>query len=263
MAESVVQAQGLYCAHGWRYVVRDVSFQIETGEIAVIVGVNGVGKTTLLSTIAGALSAAKGSISVFGHRRRQSAAAERLARDLTLYLPDRHWLPPTMLVREYLGSVGELFGLSRCEIIDQINDLTDLFDLTSVGNHLLGTLSTGQRKKVGLCTALMAPRRLLLLDEPFSGGLDPGGITALRRTLRHRAHKTGQTIVMTTPVPEFVTELADRLLVLKDGLLSHNLTREDLRKVAPDTEHMVDTLNSLIFPDVDSRIDRYLAGRTK
>lgn len=63
--------------------------------------------------------------------------------------------------------------------IDRIDALLDLFSLTSIESQSLQSLSTGQKKKVGICSVLLADRQLLLLDEPFSGGLDPAGIAAL------------------------------------------------------------------------------------
>ena len=258
LAEVVVEADHLWCSHGWRWIIRDVSFQVLKGEIAVLVGVNGVGKTTLLSNIAGAVSPARGSVRVFNNPRRCSVESERAARRRTVFLPDQAWLPGSMLVREYLGSVSELFGIPAATAVDRIDALLELFGLTDAGSQLLWNLSTGQKKKVGLCTALLPDRDLLLLDEPFSGGLDPAGISALRRVLQHRARNIGQTIILTTPVAEVVAELADRLLILRDGTLAENLTREELAFRLRGSQSSFEGINSLIFPDVDDRVTAFL-----
>ncbi len=256
--EAAVKTEHLWCAHSARFVLRDLSFSIERGEIAVIVGVNGVGKSTLLATIAGAVSAARGSVSVFGHSRRTSVESERAARRMAVYLPDEAWLPRSMQVREYLGAAATLFDLTMAEAIDRIDALLDLFALTSAESQTLRSLSTGQKKKVGLCSALLADRDLLLLDEPFSGGLDPAGIAALRRVLLNRARERKQTIVLTTPVAEVVAELADRLLILREGSLAHNLDRSQLQHQLGTAASSADALNSLIFPDAEQRIQRFL-----
>ncbi len=258
VAATVVEAENLCCAHGWRFVVKDVSFRVYRGEIAVVVGVNGVGKTTLLSTIAGACSAARGTIRVFGNARRASVESERAARRRTVFLPDQAWLPGSMLVREYLGAAAELFEIRKATAIDRVDALLDLFALTESESSVLWSLSTGQKKKVGLCSALLSDRELLLLDEPFSGGLDPAGISALRRVLLHRAHEKGQTVIMTTPVAEVVAELADRLLILRNGTLAEDLDRQTLQQRLSGNLTSSDALNSLIFPDFDDRISRYL-----
>lgn len=258
---AAIEAEHLFCAHGWKHIVRDACFQVGEAEIAVIVGVNGVGKTTLLSTIAGTLSPVRGRISVFGYDRRSSVAAEQAARSATFFLPERHWMPNSMLLREYLGTATKMFGIARCDAIEQIDAVLELFDLTKCENFLISALSTGQKKKVGLCLALLAPRRLLLFDEPFSGGLDPAGITAVRRTLLHRARNRGQTIVLTTPVPEFVAELADRLIVLSNGEVKQNLTRQDLQNLLTsggNSRNVAELLNTIVFPEVDDRVHRYI-----
>ncbi|MCP6726047.1 ATP-binding cassette domain-containing protein, partial [Klebsiella pneumoniae] len=77
--------------------------------------------------------------------------------------------------------------------------------------------SNGQQKKVAICGALVSEAAVLMLDEPFSGGLDPAGIMALKRVLRRRVEHDGATVVMTTPVPELVEELADRIALISDG----------------------------------------------
>jgi|GEM_PF-326371 len=261
MSAPAVTAEHLYCAHGAKFILRDLNFLISRGEIAIIVGVNGVGKSTLLATIAGAVSAARGTVKVFDHPRRRSVESERAARRMAVYLPDEAWLPGSMQVREYLGAAAALFEIPVADAIDRIDALLDLFALTDVESQSLKSLSTGQKKKVGLCSALLADRELLLLDEPFSGGLDPAGISALRRVLLNRAREHQQTIVLTTPVAELVAELADRLLILRDGGLAHDLDHNELRRRLETTPSLADALNELIFPDAEQRIQRFLNQR--
>ena len=72
------------------------------------------------------------------------------------------------------------------------------------------SLSAGQKKKVALCSALVAETPVLLLDEPFSGGLDPAGIMTLKRIIQHHQRRKEATIVLTSPVPELVEEIQRR-----------------------------------------------------
>ena len=118
-------------------------------------------------------------------------------------------------------------------------------------------LSAGQKKKLGLASVLLSDRKVLLLDEPFSGGLDPAGIMAVRRVLQHRA-LNGQTILLSTPVTEIVTELADRLLVLRDGELAYNLTRSEILESVPTDSNVSTWLEALVFPNVHDRVDHFV-----
>ena len=255
-----IQVRNLWQSHDWRFVLKDISFSVEPGEIAVLTGVNGVGKTTLLATIAGMVSATQGDTLVFGHARRRSIADEKAARSLTLYLPDDVWLPAEMSVREYLGAASQLLELDTAAAIHRIDALLALFCLDKVERHSLSKLSCGQKKKVGLCLALMADRKVLLLDEPFSGGLDPAGIVALRKVLLNHARTRHQTILLTTPVTEVVAELADRLLVLRDGQLAENLTRADLYRIAQSRHASIsDTIEKIVFPQLEQQVAEYFS----
>ena len=135
--ETAIHAEHLWCANSARFVLRDLNFSIVRGEIAVIVGVNGVGKSTLLATIAGAVSAARGTVSIFGCSRRTSVESERAARQMAVYLPDEAWLPSSMQAREYLGAAAALFAVPVAEAIDRIDALMELFSLTSVESQTL------------------------------------------------------------------------------------------------------------------------------
>ncbi|MCA8983082.1 MAG: ATP-binding cassette domain-containing protein [Planctomycetaceae bacterium] len=256
--EMAVRVAGLYCSYGWQYVLRDIHFEVRPGNIAVLIGSNGVGKSTLLSTLGGALSPTRGEVSVFGNRRRVGVEEESAARGRTMYLPERSFLPGDTMVTDFLGAVSELFEIPRAVAIDRIDSLLKLFTMQGMGTRFIKSLSTGQAKKVSLCAALLADRPLLLLDEPFGGGLDPQGILALRQVLQHRVRERGQTIILTTPVAEIVSELADQLLILRDEHLAENLTRAELLERMPGGQFCQDGINELVFPEARENVRAYL-----
>ncbi len=256
--EMAVRVAGLYCSYGWQYVLRDIHFEVRPGTIVVLIGSNGVGKSTLLSTLAGALSPTRGEVSVFGSRRRVNVEEETAARAHTMYLPERPFMPGDTMVTDFLGAVSELFDIPRAEAIERIDSLLKLFSMQGLGSRFIKSLSTGQSKKVSLCAALLTDRPLLLLDEPFAGGLDPQGILALRQVLQHRARQQGQTIILTTPVAEIVSELADQLIILRDEHLVENLTREELLERMPSGQFCLDGINELVFPEARDNVREYL-----
>ena len=81
-------------------------------------------------------------------------------------------------------SVAELYDRDILEAMDHAERLFDLFSLQDKADSSINSCSTGQRKKAALCTALITNAPLMLMDEPFSGGLDPGGIVALKHVLK-------------------------------------------------------------------------------
>ena len=244
--------------YGVKPVLRDVDLSIGPGELVGILGPNGMGKTTLLSALAGVLKPQKGYVEINGQRRRSSIDAERDIRRKVLFLPDHPWLPRNRTGREFLLSVGRLYEIDENRLIEHVEKLLQLFELDRLADSPIRTHSAGQQKKVALCSALVTEVPILLLDEPFSGGLDPSGILALKRVLKRLADDGG-TIVMSTPVPELVEELADRLIVLREGTVAFDGTLEQMRQQTETTGSLGDMLEQLVFSQTLENIEQYFA----
>jgi ABC-type multidrug transport system ATPase subunit len=163
--------------------------------------------------------------------------------------------------REYLLAVGELYGIDTERLFEHIDGLLQLFDLTRQADSCLGSYSTGQRKKIMLSSALVTEAPILLLDEPFSGGLDASGILALKRVLQNLAQRDDITIVLATPVPELLESIADRLAVLRDGRIIAFDTIDGLRKQTGCGGSLEEVLEQLISPDTLRNIESYLELR--
>ena len=239
-------------------MLRDVNLTIQPGELVGILGPNGMGKTTLLSALAGVLKPQKGHVEIGGRRRRSSIDAERDIRREVVFLPDHPWLPRNRTGREFLLSVGRLYEIDENRLIDHVERLLNLFELDRLADSPIRTHSAGQQKKVAICSALITEVPILLLDEPFSGGLDPSGILALKRVLK-RLTDAGGTIVMSTPVPELVEELADRLIVLREGTVAFDGTLEQMRQQTDTTGSLGDMLEQLVFSQTLENIEQYFA----
>ena len=109
----------------------------------------------------------------------------------------------------------------------------------------------------GICSALVAEVPILLLDEPFSGGLDPGGLLTLKRILQHQARRKVSTIVLTSPVPELVEEIATRVVVLRNGEILAFDTIDGLQRMTGHRGPLGSVLERLIFPDTSRKLDAY------
>ncbi len=142
--------------YGVRPVLRGISLRIESGEVVVILGPNGMGKTTLLGVMAGVLAPQRGSVMIDGKKRRGSEEEELAIRKMTVFLPDQSWLPLSQTGRDFLLAVGRLYEVDEERLIEHVELLLELFDLSRKGDSPIWQLSAGQKKKVALCSALVA-----------------------------------------------------------------------------------------------------------
>lgn len=206
--------QHLTKRYGRQTALDDVTLDIPAGCIAAVMGRNGAGKTTLLRTLATVSAPDSGHILLDG--RPLTRDALDLRRQL-MFLPD--W--PVLFARDtVLKNLSILLRLYECDTdVARLTELLDEFDLLRSAEKNVIELSRGQAYKVALIALLAVQPRLWLLDEPFASGMDPNGLTALKRHLRAAA-AAGCTILFSTQILEVAEPLADRACILEEGRLA-------------------------------------------
>lgn len=243
--------------YGVRPILKDITLSVHHGELVVVLGPNGMGKSTLLGVMGGVLTPQHGSVVIDKLSRRHSVQEETEIRRRAVYLPDRPWLPGNRTGREFLLGVGRLYDIPDARLLEHVPRLLELFELMPQADAPIRGYSAGQQKKVALCSALVAETPVLILDEPFSGGLDPSGLLALKRVLRHLVDKRGVTVVLSSPVPELVEEIADRILILKDGAILAFDTLDGLQRMTGTRGNLGHVLEHLIFPETTRNLAQY------
>jgi urea transport system ATP-binding protein len=215
-------------AYGRTEVLFGVSLEVPDGSLVCVMGRNGVGKTTLLNTIAGLLKPQSGSIS-FDGRDLAGVGAHQRARLGLGYVPQGHAVFPQLTTRENLQVVMERQGRSRSGSQRQqdLDEVLDLFPaLTTLMNRPAGLLSGGQAKQLAIARALVTGPRLLVLDEPTEG-IQPSIIHEIEDTIAKLHKAIGMTILLVEQYVEFALRLADRYAVLDAGrVVSTGLTSE-------------------------------------
>ncbi|MBI5304421.1 MAG: ABC transporter ATP-binding protein [Chloroflexi bacterium] len=174
--------------------VKNLSFDVNAGEIFGLIGPDGAGKTTTLRVIATAMNPTSGAVTVDGRDTVRDAEA---AKQVIGYMPQRFALYPDLTVLENLNFFADLFGASRDERLALIARLLGFARLTEFQTRLARNLSGGMQKKLALAASLMHRPRVLLLDEPTTG-VDP----ISRREfwdLLSEVHLQGVTIIIATP----------------------------------------------------------------
>lgn len=183
-------------------------------------------------------------------------------RRMAVYLPDRPWLPGNRTGREFLLGVGRLYEIPDARLIEHVPRLLELFELAAKADSPIRGYSAGQQKKTALCSALVAETPVMILDEPFSGGLDPSGLLALKRVLRHLVEKRGVTVVLSSPVPEVVEEIADRILILQEGQVLAFDSLDGLQRATGTRGNLGQVLERLIFPETTRNLEHYFEDYT-
>ena len=223
----MIKIEGLTKKYGTRSAVRDVSFEIEAGEVVGFLGPNGAGKSTTMNIITGCLSATAGSVTVNG----KDIFSDPLAAKKNIgYLPEHPPVYGEMTVVEYLRFVYELKGctLPRDEHIDEICAVVRIAD---VKGRLIRNLSKGYRQRVGIAQALIGNPPVLIFDEP-TVGLDPKQIIEVRNLLRTLGKK--HTVILSTHILPEVQAVCGRLLVINDGEIIADRPTEELGRVVRD-----------------------------
>ena len=197
----------------------------------MILGRNGVGKTTLLKSLMGVVSIKTGSITLDGHDVTRDTPYQRVRRGIG-YVPQGREIFARLTVEENLR-----MGLATHSAAVQIP--TELFDLFPVLNQMLqrrgGDLSGGQQQQLAIARALAAGPKLLILDEPTEG-IQPSIIKDIGRVIRMLADRKTMAIVLVEQYVDFAAELADQYLVMERGEViargaGRDMQRDEVRRL--------------------------------
>lgn len=198
--------------YGGSHILRDISFEVPAGQVTVLLGRNGVGKSTLLRTLMGLQPAARGRVR-FEDRDITRIAPYRRARAGMGYVPQGREIFPRLTVEENL-QMG-LAAAPRSSVIP-----ARIFDLFPVLSSMLrrrgGDLSGGQQQQLAIGRALAMNPKLLILDEPTEG-IQPSIIKDIERVIRVLAEQGRMAILLVEQYYDFARSLADHYLVMERG----------------------------------------------
>ena len=214
--ETILQVEGLNQYYGGSHILRNVSFEAKLGEVTVILGRNGVGKTTLQKSLMGVVPVKAGTVNLAGHDITRAPSYERVKRGIG-YVPQGREIFGRLTVDENLR-----MGLATKPGSAVVPPA--LFELFPVLKQMIarrgGDLSGGQQQQLAIARALAAGPQVLVLDEPTEG-IQPSIIKDIGRALRMLADKglDGRplAVVLVEQYYDFAAELADQYLVMERG----------------------------------------------
>lgn len=218
----MIEASGLTRYYGDFPALRDASFTIEDREIVGFLGLNGAGKSTVLKILAGLLQPSAGTVKVGNVDA--TADPDALRRKIG-FLPEEPPLYREMRVREFLQWCGELKGGTKADVRKALPKVLETCDLANVADRVIGELSHGYKKRVGIAQAIIHRPEVVILDEPISG-LDPQQIVEMRKVVR--SLKEHATVLISSHILSEIEQTCDRILVIHRGRLVAEGSDEEL-----------------------------------
>ena len=220
----MLKIDDIHVYYGAIHAIKDVSFEVNEGEIVTLIGANGAGKTTTLQTVSGLLHARTGSIEFLG-KSIMGIPAHKLVTQGLAQVPEGRRVFLQMSVEENL----EMGAFTRPggEVDDSIADVYERFPrLKERRKQVAGTLSGGEQQMLAMGRALMSKPKLLMLDEP-SMGLAPILVEQIFDIIKE-LHKAGTTILLVEQNAEMALKVADRAYVLESGKVALSGTGSEL-----------------------------------
>lgn len=208
-----IELQAVSKSYGKVRALDRASLEISPGQIVAILGANGAGKTTLLRCLAGIAAPDTGALQFDD----EPFSRDRLdLRRRFAFLPDFPVLFYEMSVLRHIGMMLRLYGVETSGIENRVLELLKEFDIFTVAENPIHTLSRGQIYKAALAGLIAVNPEVWMLDEPFASGMDPHGINSFKRACREAAAQ-GRTIIYSTQILEVVEKFSDKVCILHKG----------------------------------------------
>jgi branched-chain amino acid transport system ATP-binding protein len=226
MTEPLLRVADIHVHYGRLAAVRGVSLTVAPGEIVCLVGPNGAGKSTTLLTIAGVLAPTQGAVT-FGQTAISGLSPEAVARLGLSMVPEGRRIFSSLTVEENLR-IGTYGRKDRHDVERDVSRIFDEFPiLASRRTMRAGKLSGGEQQQLAIGRALLTGAKLILVDEP-SLGLAPMMVERVYDILRDLRNKRGVTLLIVEESSERAVDAADRIYVLRRGLIELEGTSEEL-----------------------------------
>ena len=220
---AMLKVDNINVYYGSIHAIKDISFEVERGEIVTLIGANGAGKSTTLQTVSGLLHSKTGSITFLGERIDNVPAHKLVAKGLA-QVPEGRRIFLQMSVMENL-QMGAY--TSKGDTKDDLENVFERFPrLKERKNQIAGTLSGGEQQMLAMGRALMSRPKLMMLDEP-SMGLAPILVEQIFDIIKE-LHKAGTTILLVEQNAEMALQVANRAYVLESGRITLTGTGAEL-----------------------------------
>ena len=212
---SVLQIKNLTKTYpGGKVAVKDLSLDIEPGDIYGFIGHHGAGKTTAIKCVTGIIGFEKGEIYIDGISIKEDS---QKTKSIIAYIPDNPDLYDYLTGIQYLNFIADVFEVDKETRNNRIEKYGKLFEIYGDLGSLISSYSHGMKQKLAIISALIHQPKLLILDEPFVG-LDPVATIKLKEIM-HELCSMGSAIFFSTHVLDVAEKLCNKIAIIKKGEL--------------------------------------------
>lgn len=241
----IIEVKNLIKSFGSNTVLKDISFNVEEGEVVCIIGPSGSGKSTLLRCLNRSEEAQGGTISIFGedilHTKNLNKFRERIGMVFQMF----NLFPNYTVMENITLAPLELGKMNRSDAEAKGMKLLEMVGLADKRDVYPATLSGGQKQRIAIARALEMSPEIMLFDEPTSA-LDPEMVGEVLGVMKELAQE-GMTMVIVTHEMGFAREVADRVIFMGDGYIIEEGKPKDIFE-NPQQERTRKFLNSVLHP---------------
>ncbi len=229
--------------------VKNLSLEVEAGQVYGLLGPNGSGKSTTMKIVLGLVTPTNGRTEIFG---RDSTRVE--SREEVGFLPENPYFYKFLTGQETLNFYGKLCGLRGAKLRERTRELLALVSLENAADRRIGGYSKGMLQRIGLAQALIQEPRLLVLDEP-TAGVDPAGSREIRDLILN-FKKRGITVLLCSHLLGQVQEICDRIGILHEGALVREGQLNELISIENQTELILENASPELLGELHATIAR-------
>ena len=227
--------------------VKDLSLEVEPGQVYGLLGPNGSGKSTTMKIVLGLVTPTAGRSEIFGRSSRLVESREEVG-----FLPENPYFYKYLTGEETLHFYGKICGLGRAMRRERANELLRLVGLEDARDRRLSGYSKGMLQRIGLAQALIQQPRLVVLDEP-TAGVDPAGSREIRDLILEFKSR-GLTVLLCSHLLGQVQEICDRIGILHQGSLVREGRLDELISIENQTELILENATPALLASVQDAV---------
>jgi ABC-2 type transport system ATP-binding protein len=233
MTDQAIKAQNLRKLFGDFVAVKDISFDIQQGEIFSLLGPNGAGKSTTISMLSCLLTPTAGEAFVMGHSITKEAQSVKASIGV---VPQEIALYPDLSARENLKFWGKMYGLRGHELSTRVDDVLGIIGLADRQHDRVEKFSGGMKRRVNIGIALIHQPEVIIMDEP-TVGIDPQSRRHILDNVK-MLNTQGMTVLYTTHYMEEAQELSDHIAIIDQGKVIAYGTHAELIKLVGELDRI-------------------------